>query len=77
MSGNEQSWRRSAEDERKRKPAETDKKLPTVSLTLVSFAVTRKAYERITARFAQQYEAERGRPCASASASAAAAPRCA
>ena len=49
-----------AEDERKRKPVETDKKLPMVSLTLVSFAVTRKAYERITARFAQQYEAETG-----------------
>lgn len=49
-----------AEDERKWKPAETGKKLPTVSLTLVSFAVTRKAYERITARFAQQYEAETG-----------------
>ena len=49
-----------AEDERKRNPAETGKKLPTVSLTLVSFAVTRKAYERITARFAQQYEAETG-----------------
>lgn len=49
-----------AEDERKRKPAETGKKLPTVSLTLVSFAVTRKAYERITARFAQQYEAKTG-----------------
>ena len=49
-----------AGDERKRKPAETGKKLPTVSLTLVSFAVTRKAYERITARFAQQYEAETG-----------------
>ena len=49
-----------AEDERKRKPAETGKKLPTVSLTLVSFAVTRKAYERITARFARQYEAKTG-----------------
>lgn len=31
-----------------------------MSLTLVSFAVTRKAYERITHRFAQEYEAATG-----------------
>ena len=39
---------------------EPPKKLPTVSLTLVSFAVTRKAYERITQRFAAEYEASTG-----------------
>ncbi len=49
------------DDERKhRKPQEPVKKLPTVSLTLVSFAVTRKAYERITQRFAAEYEASTG-----------------
>ena len=44
----------------RRKPREAPKKLPTVSLTLVSFAVTRKAYERITQRFAAEYEAATG-----------------
>lgn len=33
-----------------------------VHLTLVSFAVTRKAYEVITARFAEEYEAATGIP---------------
>ena len=33
-----------------------------VHLTLVSFAVTRKAYETITAQFADEYEAETGIP---------------
>ena len=50
------------DDERRdrKKPQEPPKKLPTVSLTLVSFAVTRKAYERITQRFAAEYEAATG-----------------
>ena len=33
-----------------------------MNLTLVSFAVTRKAYERITQRFAKEYEAATGQP---------------
>ncbi|EIE27484.1 periplasmic binding protein-like II, partial [Coccomyxa subellipsoidea C-169] len=33
-----------------------------VNLTLVSFAVTRRAYERITQRFAKEYEAATGQP---------------
>lgn len=33
-----------------------------VHLTLVSFAVTRKAYEVITARFTEEYEAATGIP---------------
>jgi hypothetical protein len=52
-----------AKDEEKRKRDEgKPKRLPTVSLTLVSFAVTRKAYERITQRFAKEYEAATGQP---------------
>ena len=53
-----------AEQERQRRKAarEAGKKLPTVSLTLVSFAVTRKAYERITQRFAREYEEATGQP---------------
>ena len=39
---------------------EPPKKLPLVTLTLVSFAVTRKAYQRITERFAAEYEAQTG-----------------
>lgn len=38
------------------------KRRPQVNLTLVSFAVTRKAYERITQRFAKEYEAATGQP---------------
>ena len=48
------------DDRRRQKAKEAPKKLPTVSLTLVSFAVTRKAYERITQRFAADYEARTG-----------------
>ena len=48
------------DDRRHKKAKEAPKKLPTVSLTLVSFAVTRKAYERITQRFAADYEARDG-----------------
>ena len=48
------------DEERQKKAKEAPKKLPTVSLTLVSFAVTRKAYERITQRFAADYEARTG-----------------
>jgi len=48
------------EERRNRKPKDPPKKLPTVSLTLVSFAVTRKAYERLTQRFAAEYEASTG-----------------
>jgi ABC-type sulfate transport system substrate-binding protein len=44
------------EDERGRRPP------PKVSLTLVSFSTTRKAYERITARFAREYQAATGQP---------------
>lgn len=33
-----------------------------IHLTLVSFAVTRKAYEVITARFADEYEEATGTP---------------
>ena len=33
-----------------------------IHLTLVSFAVTRKAYEVITARFAEEYEEATGTP---------------
>ena len=33
-----------------------DKSKPPVSLTLVSFAVTRKAYQRITERFVREYQ---------------------
>ena len=36
------------------------KKVPVVTLTLVSFAVTRKAYQKITERFAAEYEARTG-----------------
>ncbi|KAK9817587.1 hypothetical protein WJX74_005584 [Apatococcus lobatus] len=45
------------EDTGKRK-----KKKTTVSLTLVSFAVTRQAYQRITERFAREYEEATGQP---------------
>ncbi|KAK9865237.1 hypothetical protein WJX84_000257 [Apatococcus fuscideae] len=38
------------------------KKKATVSLTLVSFAVTRQAYQRITERFAREYEEATGQP---------------
>ena len=38
-----------------------EKKAP-ISLTLVSFAVTRKAYQRITERFAKEYEEATGQP---------------
>ena len=48
------------DDRRQKKAKEAPRKLPTVSLTLVSFAVTRKAYERITQRFAADYEARTG-----------------
>ena len=41
---------------------ERKKKLPTVTLTLVSFSTTRKAYERICARFAREYQAATGQP---------------
>ncbi|KAK9821298.1 hypothetical protein WJX81_003983 [Elliptochloris bilobata] len=44
------------EDEKKKKPP------PLVTLTLVSFSTTRKAYERITARFAREYQAATGQP---------------
>lgn len=37
-----------------------DKQLPPVNLTLVSFAVTRKAYQRITERFVKEYQAATG-----------------
>lgn len=41
---------------------DTDSKpqLPPVNLTLVSFAVTRKAYQRITERFVREYEDRTG-----------------
>ncbi len=35
---------------------------PLVTLTLVSFSTTRKAYERITARFVREYQAATGQP---------------
>ena len=41
---------------------EKKKKLPMVTLTLVSFSTTRKAYERICARFAREYQAATGQP---------------
>ncbi len=46
-----------AKAEELRKKEQKSKKLGVVNLTLVSFAVTRKAYERITQRFAREYEA--------------------
>lgn len=51
-----------AEAEERRKREQKSKKLGVVNLTLVSFAVTRKAYERITQRFAREYEAATGQP---------------
>ncbi len=48
--------------EERRKREQKSKKLGVVNLTLVSFAVTRKAYERITHRFAREYEAATGQP---------------
>ena len=53
---------REEEEARRKRARGAEKKLPTVSLTLVSFAVTRKAYEKITARFAKEYEAATGQP---------------
>ena len=46
-------------------PGRDDKqrqKPPLVTLTLVSFAVSRKAYQKITERFAREYEAQTGQP---------------
>ena len=40
----------------------SSKRIKPVRLTLVSFAVTRRAYEAITARFAREYEALTGIP---------------
>ncbi|CAL8463491.1 g3025 [Coccomyxa elongata] len=48
--------------EERRKREQKSKKVGVVNLTLVSFAVTRKAYERITQRFAREYEAATGQP---------------
>jgi hypothetical protein len=50
------------QERQRRRQAEAGKKLAAVSLTLVSFAVTRKAYEKITQRFAKEYEAATGQP---------------
>ena len=41
---------------------ERKERKPTISLTLVSFAVTRKAYARITEAFCREYEAATGQP---------------
>ncbi len=38
------------------------KKKPTIHLTLVSFAVTRRAYQKITDLFCKLYEEETGQP---------------
>ncbi len=51
-----------AEAEERRRKEQRPKKLGMVNLTLVSFAVTRRAYERITQRFAKEYEAATGQP---------------
>ena len=45
------------DDEKKKKS-----NMRPIHLTLVSFAVTRKAYEVITAKFAEEYEAQTGVP---------------
>ena len=39
-----------------------EKKPQKVTLTLCSFAVSRRAYQRITERFAKEYEAATGQP---------------
>lgn len=51
-----------AEAQERRRKEQRPKKLGMVNLTLVSFAVTRRAYERITQRFAKEYEAATGQP---------------